>query len=101
MESLDGQTISSMPVRKYMYQAQAPQTFNLKRLMELYSNLTEEDRKDFTDVTKGFFLQGEEVFMVPGDYTNMKITYPEDIEIAKQYLKGRGEKKNEYNRRNK
>ena len=94
IQSYDGGTVQEMPIRKFMYQAQAPQTFNLKKLIDYYSQITEEERKDFTDVSKIFFLNGENVYMVEGSYQNMKITYPEDIEIAKQYIKKRQNLKN-------
>ena len=29
---------------------------------------------------------GQDVYMVEGDYKNIKITYPSDIELAKVYI---------------
>lgn len=82
MESLDKIKINSMPVRKNMYQAQAPQTFNIKKLIKYYGSLDENVKQDLTDVSKIFFLNNEEVHMVEGEYSNFKITYPNDINIA-------------------
>ncbi len=39
VESQDGKTITSVPDRKKMYQGQTPQTFNAKKLKELYLSL--------------------------------------------------------------
>ncbi len=86
MESIDGQTISSMPIRKNMYFAQAPQTFNIKKLIKYYNLIDDETKKDLTDVSKIFFLNNEKVHMVLGDINNIKITYINDIDIVEKII---------------
>lgn len=86
MESINKTTISNMPKRKYMYQAQAPQTFKIKKLVKYYEALTEEQKQDLVDVTKIFFLNKQTVHMVKGEHYNFKITYPQDIDIAEKYV---------------
>ena len=44
VESLDGAVASSVPDRRRMYQGQTPQTFNAKKLKELYLSLNEEEK---------------------------------------------------------
>ena len=86
MESTDGKKITSMPIRKNMYQAQAPQTFNIKKLIKYYYMIDDDTKKDLTDVSKIFFLNNEDVHMVLGDFTNMKITYFNDFDIVESIL---------------
>ena len=49
VESLDGAVASSVPDRRRMYQGQTPQTFNAKKLKELYLSLDEEEKETLTD----------------------------------------------------
>lgn len=86
VESFDFDSVSNMPKRKYMYQAQAPQTFNIEKLLKYYSMLDDEEKEDLTDVGKIFFLQGEKFHMVKGDFNNFKVTYLNDLNIAKDML---------------
>ncbi|MCC9261620.1 MAG: 2-C-methyl-D-erythritol 4-phosphate cytidylyltransferase, partial [Methanobrevibacter woesei] len=41
-----------------------------------------------TDAAKIFTLNNEDVFLVEGDVTNIKITYPYDLKLANTILKG-------------
>lgn len=82
VESLDGCVISSIPNRSVLYQGQTPQSFNLRKLKELTSSLTDEERATLTDACKIFVLRGERVVLVEGDVANMKITYPQDMRVA-------------------
>ena len=53
--------------------------------------LAKEQGKDFTDDCKLLENAGEDVFVVDGEYTNIKITTPEDIPVAESILNARGE----------
>lgn len=86
IESFDANVVSSMPKRKFMYQAQAPQTFNIEKLLNYYNTLDHKVKEDLTDVGKIFFLNGEEFHMVKGDFNNFKVTYLNDLNIAKDML---------------
>ena len=84
--SEDGKTITSVPNRASMYQGQTPQTFNAKKLKELYYALSEEEKKILTDASKIFVLKGEKVYLVEGEVFNIKITYPYDLQVANAFL---------------
>src|SRR5699024_9770135 len=43
VESTDGEFITEIPTRDTMYQGQTPQTFNIKKLENLYNGLTSEE----------------------------------------------------------
>ena len=75
VESINGETIESIPVRDYYYQGQTPQSFNIRKLFNLITSLTEAETNILTDACKIFTLKDEEVYLVDGEVTNIKITY--------------------------
>ena len=86
VESINGKTIESIPVRDYYYQGQTPQSFNIKKLFNLINSLTEEESNILTDACKIFALKDEDVYLVDGEVTNIKITYPYDLKLANTIL---------------
>ena len=86
VESIGGETISNIPVRDNYYQGQTPQSFNIKKLLELICSLNEEESNLLTDACKIFTLKGEDVYLVDGEVTNIKITYPYDLKLANTIL---------------
>ena len=86
VSSEDGESITSVPDRKQMYQGQTPQTFNAKKLKELYYSLTEDEKEILTDASKIFVIKGEPVHLVYGEVFNIKITYPYDLRVAEALL---------------
>lgn len=88
VDSEDGEFISEIPVRSRMFQGQTPQTFNMMKLKQLYSKLTEEEKEILTDACKIFALKGEKVKLVRGESFNIKVTTPYDLNVANAILKG-------------
>lgn len=86
VESVNGETIESIPVRNYYYQGQTPQSFNIKKLFNLINSLTEAETNILTDACKIFTLKEEDVHLVKGEQTNIKITYPYDLKLANTIL---------------
>lgn len=86
VESMDGSGITAIPNRKYMYQGQTPQSFKAKRLKEEYEALTAQEREHLTDACKIMVMKGLHVHLVQGEVSNIKITYPYDITVAKALL---------------
>ncbi len=80
--SQDGQFISDIPERKYFYQGQTPQTFNINLLKELYGSLSEDEKAILTDACKICVVRNKPVYLVEGSYTNIKVTTPGDYKIA-------------------
>ena len=75
------------PKRKYVRAVQTPQVFETSLIIEAYSRLMREDSISVTD--DGMVV--EQMMNVPvklyeGSYENIKITTPEDLEIAKVFL---------------
>ena len=81
--------IVDTPDRTYMRFIQTPQVFNKKMYLDAVNSV--KNSKDFTDDCKLLEAYGKTVKFIDGDYGNIKITTPEDVELAESYLKRRGE----------
>lgn len=90
--SKDGKIISDIPNRKECFQGQTPQTFNIKKLIALFSSLTVKEKEILTDGCKIFSLKGESVGLVDGEVYNIKLTTLYDLKIAKAILMEKDEK---------
>ena len=86
VESVDGVTIENIPVRDNYYQGQTPQSFKINKLSSLINSLTEAEKNILTDACKIFTIKGEDVYLVDGEVTNIKITYPYDLKLANTIL---------------
>ena len=80
--SADGKTVTDIPNRAQLYQGQTPQSFRIPLLKKMYALLTEEEKQILTDASKICVLKGHPVHLVMGSYSNMKITTPDDYNIA-------------------
>ena len=87
VESVDGKLVKDIPIRDYFYQGQTPQSFRINKLYELINNLSDSETNILTDACKIFVLKGEDVHLVEGEITNIKITYPYDLKLANTILK--------------
>lgn len=87
--SEDGQAISEIPNRAWMYQGQTPQSFKVSLLKDLYLSLAEEEKKVLTDACKICVVRHYPVHLVSGSQTNIKITTPGDYKIAQAILGGK------------
>ena len=88
VESVDAKVIENIPIRDNYYQGQTPQSFKINKLSELINSLSIDETNILTDACKIFVLKGEEVHLVDGEITNIKITYPYDLKLANTILKG-------------
>lgn len=89
VESKDHQLITSIPDRSTMYQGQTPQSFKAKHLRDLYESLSDTEKEILTDACKILVIKGEQVHLVEGEESNIKITYPYDMRVAEALLGGR------------
>ena len=87
VESVDGEIIKDIPLRDNFYQGQTPQSFKINKLYELINSLSDNETNILTDACKIFVLKGEDVHLVEGEITNIKITYPYDLKLANTILK--------------
>ena len=89
VESKDHQLITSIPDRSTMYQGQTPQSFKAKHLRDLYESLSDTEKEILTDACKILVIKGEQVHLVEGEESNIKITYPYDMRVAEALLGGK------------
>ena len=71
--------------REFVYNIQTPQVFFKDEIQSLYETCD----KNFTDDCALFEECGKKVMLVEGSYDNIKITTPEDMEVAKGILEKR------------
>ena len=88
VESIDGESITTIPNRADYYHGQTPQSFKANDFAELYKSLTNEERNVLTDAAKVFVMKGYKVAVVPGEAFNIKVTYPYDLQLAETLLRG-------------
>ena len=77
--------IEDTPYRPSLYITQTPQVFK-RRLYFEGVDFALEHELDFTDDCQLIEAIGTKIYMTTGDYTNIKITTPEDIRIAELLL---------------
>jgi len=80
MAQRDGKVLKTLD-RESLWQIQTPQTFQVNVIKEAYHRAME-DGFIGTDDASLVERLGVEVHILPGSYTNMKITTPEDLMLA-------------------
>jgi 2-C-methyl-D-erythritol 4-phosphate cytidylyltransferase len=83
---LEGDT-HHMLDRNLVRMVQTPQTFLSTILIKAYET---EEQGNFTDEASVVEHSGEKVYLIEGEYTNVKITRPQDMAIAEEILRLRG-----------
>ena len=83
----DQQFAKETPERKYVWLVQTPQIFERSLIIQAYSRLMREENINVTDDA----MVVEQMMKMPvklfkGDYENIKVTTPEDMEIANVFL---------------
>lgn len=72
--------IIETPERSTLYQVQTPQAFRYKDLLKAHAKFEGENASDDAYLIE---KSGIDVYIVTGCYENIKITTPEDIELAR------------------
>ena len=73
--------------RNSVRMVQTPQTFLSPVLLHAFA---QEEQEGFTDEASVVEHAGEKVHLIEGEYTNIKITRPQDMAVAGEILKLRG-----------
>ncbi len=75
------------PERKYVWQVQTPQVFEVALIKEAYTRLMQNENDAITDDAMVLeMMLGYRVKLVEGSYQNIKITTPEDLQIAETFM---------------
>jgi len=82
------QVVQQTLPREYLWSAQTPQVFRYDIIADAYSNVAQ----DVTDDAQLVELRGWPVKVFMGSYENIKITTPEDLDLAHLILKRRRNK---------
>lgn len=85
---IEGDFIEAIPDRSTLMRGQTPQAFRLETITEAYERaLTDPDFKvtDDCGVVKKY-LPEEKIYVVRGEESNMKLTYPEDIYVMDRFF---------------
>ena len=86
--SEDALKITDIPVRSKMYQGQTPQSFQITLLKTLYEDLSDEEKGILTDACKIALVRNQDVYLVKGEVSNMKLTTITDYNIAQAMVGG-------------
>lgn len=88
-ESLDGKIVKCTLDRSKLWMVQTPQVFRKDVLTSAYQKALEEG---FTGTDDASLVEryGFKIKLVEGSYENIKITTPEDLDLARLILKRRG-----------
>jgi 2-C-methyl-D-erythritol 4-phosphate cytidylyltransferase len=86
LKSVTGNSLISHTVpRENLWQAQTPQLFRFAKLFKAYEQALAHGHV-ITDEASAIELLGESHCVVPGRATNIKITYAEDLKLARKIL---------------
>lgn len=85
-EADDNQLVSQTPDRSKIWEIQTPQVLKPSIIEEGFASIQKQNLTITDDVSLAEQL-GLPVKLVEGDYTNLKITTPEDLTIAEETLK--------------
>ena len=81
-----GNVISLTENRKHFWKAQTPQIFRKRIIMEAYSSSRKKEATDDAALVEALKYK---VKIVQGSYRNIKITTPEDLALARAFLKNK------------
>lgn len=87
IQSIDNNTISSIPVRKELYLGQTPQSFIYSTIYDAHKKASKSELQDSTDDCRLVLNYGKSVHLVNGDKLNFKITTMEDLLLLKSIIK--------------
>lgn len=89
-ESADGVLVQRTIPRSRLWEVHTPQVVKISSLKRGFEKVAAENL-EVTDDVSIIEALGEDVKLTRGEYTNLKITTPEDMEVARAILDERGE----------
>lgn len=80
--------VADTPDRNKLWQIQTPQAFDRELILEAYNKMIEKEDYLVTDDSMVFEKYSDiKVHIVNGEYTNIKVTTPEDMRIVEEMIK--------------
>lgn len=86
LHSAGGEVVDDIPPRGELYCGQAPDSFGLKRFIEMQNALSEEQKKRITGTSQICTMNGQPIYIIEGDAINFKITTDSDLLMVKTLL---------------
>jgi len=90
-ESEDGSFVQRTIERSRLWEVHTPQVIRIESLLKGFKKVAEENL-EVTDDVSVIEQLGEPVKLTRGEYTNLKITTPEDMDVAEAILEERNSK---------
>lgn len=87
LKSEIGDYVDSIPIRRTLFKGQSPDTFNLKKFIEMINGLNESQKAKITGTSDVCTFYNVPIKMIKGNNLNFKITTDADLKIAKLLLK--------------
>lgn len=87
-ESEDGQFVQRTIPRSRLWEVHTPQVIQIEKLLKGFQKVADENLEVTDDVSVVESL-GDPVRLTRGEYTNLKITTPEDMDVAEAILEDR------------
>ena len=87
----EGACIKKTLDRSRIWLAQTPQGFPYREILEAHREARKRKRQ-VTDDASLLEEKGRKILIIPGSYDNIKVTTPEDIELARAIYKRRQKK---------
>jgi len=87
--SKDGSIVDDVPIRKESYNAQAPQAFHLKEIIDAHEEMRSynPEYRDIIDSCTLYRKLGKQTYLTEGVRGNIKITNPIDMYLFEAWLK--------------
>lgn len=82
----DDLLVKNTPLRKEVYNVQTPQAFDKEMILSYYEKYTKSDFTITDDSQLFEIFSKEKIKVVEGEYSNIKITTPEDLIFARGFL---------------
>jgi len=87
LQSHNGEYVDNIPIRSTLFCGQSPDTFNLKKFIEMINGLDEKQKSKVTGTSDICTFYDVPIKMIKGNNLNFKITTDADLEIAELLLK--------------
>ncbi|MDW8236539.1 MAG: IspD/TarI family cytidylyltransferase [Bacteroidia bacterium] len=88
VREVEGEHSRALP-RQRFWEVQTPQAFRSSLLLQAWQRLSPTANAAFTDEASWMEAAGIPIHLVPGEPSNLKITYPIDWETARAWLRRR------------
>lgn len=82
----ENRIIKKLYPRDNLVSGQSPQTFNIKIFMDAEKRIPKDVKDKFTDLAEVYSFSNYDVKIVNGEKSNIKITTPFDLTVAKCYI---------------